>query len=119
MYTPKTNWVLLILFGGMTAGVFAAALLVPSFRAVSYAPLRELYFHHQTLSNIGTILNRKRGLVSEVIANFESSNARVNGHPIQIELEKMGSWEINAAVLEGASSQSLCVRPVRSRSPRF
>jgi hypothetical protein len=43
----------------------------------------------------------KKAWLNEVIADFESSGARVDGHPIKIELEKMGSWEINAAVVDG------------------
>ena len=114
MYTPKTNWVLLILFGVMAVGVFAAALLVPSFRAVAYAPLRELIFPPPDPIEISVLYStEKEAWLSEVIANFESSNARVNGHPIQIELEKMGSWEINAAVLEGAR-QPVIVSPASS-----
>ena len=42
MYTPRLNWVLLVLFGLAAAGVFVAALLLPAFRSIAYAPLREL-----------------------------------------------------------------------------
>ena len=45
MYTPRINWIMLILFGMAAIGVFVAALLIPPFRAIAYAPVRELVLH--------------------------------------------------------------------------
>ncbi len=42
MYTPRINWVLFVLFSLTSIGVLTGALLSPSFREISYAPLREL-----------------------------------------------------------------------------
>lgn len=102
MYTPRLNWFLLILFGIAAVGVFAAALIVPTFREIAYAPLRELILPPPAPIVVNVLYStEKEAWLNEVIADFESSGARVDGHPIKIELEKMGSWEINAAVVDG------------------
>jgi hypothetical protein len=102
MYTPRVNWVLLFLFGLASMGVLVAALLVPSFRGIAYAPLRELLLPPPSPIVVNVLYStEKEAWLNEVIADFESSGARVDGHPIKIELEKMGSWEINAAVVDG------------------
>jgi hypothetical protein len=41
MYTPRINWVLFVLFALTTMGVFALALISPSFREIAYAPVRD------------------------------------------------------------------------------
>jgi hypothetical protein len=102
MYTPRLNWFLLILYGIAAVGVFAAALMVPAFREVAYAPLRELILPPPAPIVVNVLYStEKEAWLNEVIADFESSGARVDGHPIKIELEKMGSWEINASVVDG------------------
>lgn len=102
MYTPRLNWFLITLFGIAAVGVFAAALIVPTFREIAYAPLRELIFPPPAPIVVNVLYStEKEAWLNEVIADFESSGARVDGHPIKIELEKMGSWEINAAVVDG------------------
>jgi ABC-type Fe3+ transport system substrate-binding protein len=102
MYTPRLNWFLLILFGVAAVGVFAAALIVPTFREIAYAPLRELILPPPAPIVVNVLYStEKEAWLNEVIADFESSSARVDGHPVKIELEKMGSWEINAAVVDG------------------
>jgi hypothetical protein len=42
MYTPRLNWFLFILFAIAAIGVFAAALLLPPFREIAYAPLLQI-----------------------------------------------------------------------------
>ncbi len=102
MYTPRMNWILLILYGMIALGVFVAALLLPPFRAVAYAPVRELLLPPPAPVTLNLLYStEKEAWLSEVIPAFEQSGASINGHPIRVELEKMGSWEINAAVLDG------------------
>ncbi len=103
MYTPRTNWILLILFGMTAVGVFVAALMIPPFRAVAYAPLRELILPPPA-PVIVTVLysTEKQAWLEEVVPGFEASGANVDGHPVKIELEKMGSWEATNAILDGA-----------------
>ncbi|MCS6992590.1 MAG: substrate-binding domain-containing protein [Anaerolineales bacterium] len=102
MYTPRINWILLILFGMAAIGVFVAALLIPSFRAVAYAPLREILLPPPA-PVIVTVLysTEKQAWLEEVVPAFEQSGANVNGHPVKIQVEKMGSWEVTNAVLDG------------------
>ena len=114
MYTPRTNWVLLILFGLAAIGVFAAALIVPSFRDSAYAPLRELILPPPDPVTVRVLYStEKEAWLTEVVSDFEAGGARVNGHPVKVELEKMGSWEINAAVLDG-TRQPVIVSPASS-----
>jgi ABC-type Fe3+ transport system substrate-binding protein len=49
----------------------------------------------------------------DAVAQFEAASPRVNGHPVQVQLEKMGSWEINAAVLDKVK-QPVIVSPASS-----
>ncbi len=114
MYTPKTNWILFTFFGLAVVGIFVAALLVPSFRAVAYAPLRELIFPPPAPIQLSVLYStEKEAWLNEVVAGFESSGIRVDGHPVQVELEKMGSWEINNAVIDG-TRQPVIVSPASS-----
>ena len=42
MYTPRINWILFVLFSLTAIGVLIAALILPPFREIAYAPMREL-----------------------------------------------------------------------------
>ncbi len=102
MYTPRINWVLFILFLLATVGVLVGAILSPQFREISYVPVRELVLPPPEPIVISVLYStEKEAWLQEVITEFERTNAAIDGHPIQIELEAMGSWEINAAVLDG------------------
>lgn len=114
MYTPRINWVILILFGLAAIGVFAAALIFPTFREISYAPLRELILPPPAPVVVTVLYStEKEAWLTEVIADFDVSGAKVDGHPVKVELEKMGSWEINNAVLDG-SRKPVIVSPASS-----
>ena len=114
MYTPKTNWILFILFGVATIAVFTVAMFIPTFRAISYAPLRELLLPPPEPVVISVLYStEKEAWLNTVIDDFETSGVTVDGHPIQLELQKMGSWEINAAVLDG-SQQPVLISPASS-----
>jgi hypothetical protein len=114
MYTPRINWILLVLFGMAAIGVFVAALLIPGFREVAYAPARELLLPPPAPVVVTVLYStEKQAWLEEIVPGFEASGANVNGHPVNVELEKMGSWEINAAVLDGAR-QPVLVSPASS-----
>lgn len=102
MHTPKLNWILFVLFGLAVIGVFVAALFIPAFREVAYAPVREILIPPPE-PVILTVLysTEKEEWLHETVAAFEAGGASVDGHPVRVEMEKMGSWEINAAVLDG------------------
>ena len=111
MYTPRINWALFALFAVAVLGVFAAALIFPAFREVAYAPLRELILPPPDPIVVSVLYStEKEAWLNDVVTDFESSGARVDGHPIKIELKKMGSWEINAAVLDG-TRQPVLISP--------
>ncbi|HEX2696842.1 MAG TPA: extracellular solute-binding protein [Anaerolineales bacterium] len=102
MYTPRINWVLFILFALASVGVTVAALIQPSFREVAYAPLREVIIPPPEPITVPVLYStEKEAWLKESIADFENTNPSINGHPIKLQVEAMGSWEINAAVLDG------------------
>jgi ABC-type Fe3+ transport system substrate-binding protein len=114
MYTPRINWVLFVLFALAAIGVFAGALISPSFREIAYAPARELILPPPAPIVVSVLYStEKEAWLNEVIVDFEKSNPVIDGHPLEIKLEKMGSWEINAAVLDG-SRQPDIVSPASS-----
>jgi hypothetical protein len=114
MYTPRVNWVLFVFFSLAAIGVFTGALLSPPFREVAYAPLRELILPPPVPVVVSVLYStEKEAWLNEVIVDFEKTNPSVNGHPVKIALEKMGSWEINAAVLDG-TRQPVLISPASS-----
>ena len=114
MYTPKFNWFLFVLYALAAVGVLVAALLLPSFRPIAYAPLRELILPPPEPVVVSVLYStEKEAWLNEIITDFESTNPTIDGRPVQIELEKMGSWEVNAAVLDG-TRQPVIVSPASS-----
>src|SRR5215510_907585 len=114
MYTPRLNWVLFVLFALAAIGVFAFSLISPSFREIAYAPLREIILPPPAPVVVSVLYStEKEAWLNEVIVDFERTNSTIDGHPIKIELEKMGSWEINAAVLDGTRQPDI-VSPASS-----
>ncbi len=102
MYTPRINWVLFIFFALIAIGVFTGAVISPQFREIAYAPARELILPPPAPIVVSVLYStEKEAWLNEVILDFEKSNPVIDGHPLEIKLEKMGSWEINAAVLDG------------------
>ncbi len=114
MYTPRINWFLFVLYLLGAIGVLAASLFIPSFRAMAYAPLRELILPPPAPVVVSVLYStEKQAWLDEVIIGFEKTNPTVDGHPVKIKLEKMGSWEINAAVLD-STRQPVIVSPASS-----
>jgi len=86
----------------------------PPFREIAYAPVRELLLPPPSPVRLTVLYStEKEAWLNEVILDFERTNPRIDGHPIEVELEKMGSWEINAAVLDGGR-QPVMVSPASS-----
>jgi Bacterial extracellular solute-binding protein len=111
MYTPRINWVLFIIFALATIGVLTAALISPPFRETAYAPLREIVIPPPAPVVVSVLYStEKEAWLNEVIVDFERTNPTIAGHPVKIELEKMGSWEINGAVMDG-TRQPVIVSP--------
>ncbi len=86
----------------VSVGVLMAALLFPAFRAVAYAPLRELLVPPPEPVVVTVVYStEKEAWLEEMVAAFARTRPMVDGHPIQIELQKMGSREMYLDVLEG------------------
>jgi len=114
MYTPRINWFLFVLYLLGAIGVLTASLLVPSFRSIAYAPLRELILPPPAPVVVSVLYStEKEAWLNEAITGFEKTTPTIDGHPVKIELEKMGSWEINAAVLD-STRQPVIVSPASS-----
>ncbi len=92
-------------------GVFVAALLFPTFRSVAYAPVRELILPPPAPVLVTVLYStEKQAWIEEIVPAFEASGANINGQPVKILLEKMGSWEITNAVLD-ESRQPVIISP--------
>lgn len=114
MKTPRINLLLFVLFSLVSIGVLIASLISTSIREIAYAPLRELILPPPTPIVVEVLYSTEKvAWLSDVIGDFESTHPKVNGHPIQIELEKMGSWEIYNAVLDG-SRKPVIISPASS-----
>ncbi|MBC7876179.1 MAG: substrate-binding domain-containing protein [Anaerolineales bacterium] len=114
MYTPRINWFLFVIFSLATVGVLIAAMVSPAFRPIAYAPLREAVIPPPEPIVVSVLYStEKEAWLNEVILDFERTNPTIDGHPIKIELEKMGSWEINSAVLDGVRQPDI-VSPASS-----
>jgi hypothetical protein len=99
---PRLNWILAGLFAIVSLAVFTAALMLPEFRQVAYAPVREILLPPPEPITISLLYStEKEAWLEEVIAEFERQDMRVNGRPVQVQMEKMGSREIYLAVLDG------------------
>lgn len=100
---PKLRPALFIAYTLLTLLVFLATLFSPAFRAVAYAPLRELIVPPPEPIVVSIFYStEKEAWLQEVIVDFERTHPTVNGHPVQLEMEKMGSREMYLAVLDGA-----------------
>jgi hypothetical protein len=86
-----------------TVIVFAAAIFFPAFRVIAYAPLRELVLPPPEPIVVSVLYStEKEAWLNQAIIEFERTRPTVNGHPVQVTLEKMGSREIYLAVLDGS-----------------
>ena len=114
MYTPKINWALLFVFGLTALGIFITSIIYPAFRSMAYAPLRELILPPPTPITVSLLYStEKEAWLNEEVSLFEKSGVVVDGHPIKILVEKMGSWEINAALMDGTRKPDI-VSPASS-----
>jgi len=86
----------------LAAGVLVATLVFPAFRAISYAPARELFVPPPEPVVVTMVYStEKQAWLEETIADFERTRPMVDGHPVELELLKSGSREMYLDVLEG------------------
>ena len=83
--------------------VGAAVLIV----AVAWAVRNLALFPADPITLAVLYSTEKEGWLTEVAQKFETSNARINGHPIKLQLKEMGSREMYLAVLDGTEKPDL------------
>jgi ABC-type molybdate transport system substrate-binding protein len=102
--TPRVNWVLFVLYSLVAISMTVAALVSPAFRAQAPAPLRDVILPAPKPVILNVLYStEKDAWLAEVVAAFEASQVLVDGHPVQVEMEKMGSREMVLAVLDGTN----------------
>lgn len=75
---------------------------MPRFRSNAYAPLRELLLPPPKPIELSLLLStEKEAWMDEVIQQMEKKPLIVDGHPVQVNVEKMGSREMYLSVLDG------------------
>jgi ABC-type Fe3+ transport system substrate-binding protein len=95
---------LFIVFSIVVVGTFIGSLASPAFRArtKATAPLRDALLPPPTPVELAVLYStEKEEWLKDVVAEFENDVPLVNGHPIKVNLKKMGSREMYLAVLEG------------------
>jgi ABC-type Fe3+ transport system substrate-binding protein len=105
--TPSVNKLLLGLYAALTVAVLVAALISPPVRAIAYAPLRDALFRPEPIPVSVLYSTEKAAWITEAVERFERSNARVDGRPIELSLEQMGSREMYLSVLDGEEQPDL------------
>jgi hypothetical protein len=93
---------LIIIYATAALGIFVVAIFNPAFRDFAYAPLRELVMPPPD-PIIVTIYysTEKSDWFDGIIDDFYKAGYTVDGKPIELEMEKMGSREMYLAVLDG------------------
>jgi Ca-activated chloride channel family protein len=108
MPTPRINWVLAGVYALFTLVVFVAAALSPAVRDIAYAPLRDLLLPEPEPVVVSVLYSTEKAeWLAEAAERFEATRPKVDGHPIELEMKKMGSREIYLAVLDGDEQPDL------------
>ncbi len=114
MNAPRINRWLFALFLVANLVVFVLALILPGFRSLAYAPLREWLLPPPSPIVVTVLYStEKEDWLNEAVASFEATRPTYQGHPIQIQLSKMGSREMYLAVLDG-TQQPVVLSPASS-----
>ena len=107
-HTPRLNWFMVILFALVSLAVFVAALALPGFRPLAYAPLREAVLPPPRPIVVSMLYStEKQAWLTQAASDFNAARHLVNGHPVQVTLEAMGSRDIYLAVLDGTRQPDL------------
>lgn len=100
MPTPKLNKILLVLYALATMGVLIAAFVSPAVRAIAYAPLRDLILPPPKPIVVDVLYSTEKAeWLDEVMVDFEATRPTLNGRPIELTVEKMGSREMYLSIL--------------------
>jgi ABC-type Fe3+ transport system substrate-binding protein len=91
-----------VIFAITALGIFTAAILFPPFRTIAYAPIRELILPPPEPVVLSVYYStEKAGWLENILDDFYNTGPTVDGRPIELQMEKMGSREMYLAVLEG------------------
>jgi ABC-type Fe3+ transport system substrate-binding protein len=102
MKTSKFNWILLGTYILSSLIIFIASIISPIFRDIAKAPLRDWILPPPEPIVIHMLYStEKDAWLKEVITGFDRQKLKVNGHPITIKMEQMGSREMVLAILDG------------------
>jgi ABC-type Fe3+ transport system substrate-binding protein len=105
---PRTNKILFLVYLALNLVVLAAALAIPQIRPLAYAPLRDLILPLPDPIIVSVLYSTEKAeWMAQAVDRFQASNPRLDGHPIELELKKMGSREMYLAVLEGTEQPDL------------
>jgi ABC-type Fe3+ transport system substrate-binding protein len=100
MPTPKLNKILIVLYALATIGVLIAAFISPTVRAIAYAPLRDLIIPPPRPIVVDLLYSTEKAeWLDEVMVRFEGTRPTLNGRPIELTVEKMGSREMYLSIL--------------------
>lgn len=106
--TPRLNWFVFAGFALISAAVLGAAIALPTFRPLAYAPVREPILPPPAPIVVSLLYTtEKTDWLNEVVPEFEATNPQINGHPVQIKLASTGSRELVLAVLNGQAKPDL------------
>jgi ABC-type Fe3+ transport system substrate-binding protein len=102
MKTPFLNWLLFSFFSILATIIFISTLLLPKFRSHAYAPLRELILPPPRPIELSLLLStEKEAWMEEVLQKMENHPLIVDGNPVQVNVEMMGSREMYLSILDG------------------
>ena len=104
MHTPKINWILFGLYFLVSIGLLFGALISPPIRSFAPAPVRDWIVPPPKPIELNVLYSTEKAAWIELAAERFMADAKhkVQGHPIQINLEASGSREMYLSVLEGA-----------------
>jgi hypothetical protein len=93
---------IIVLFTTTALGIFIAALIFPAFRSIAYAPLRELILPPPQPITLNVYYStEKSDWLDNILDDFYQTGYSVDGRPIELQMQKMGSREMYLAVLDG------------------
>lgn len=105
---PRANRILFVVYLILTIAVLIAALAIPQVRALAPAPLRDLILPPPEPIVVSVLYSTEKAeWMAQAVERFQAGNPRLDGHPIELELKKMGSREMYLAVLEGTEQPDL------------
>jgi hypothetical protein len=108
MNQMRSNWTIAGLYILASLGIFIAALVSPPFREIAKAPLRDWLLPPPAPVVVHLLYStEKDAWLKEALQSFADTHPKVNGYPIQVTTEQMGSREMVLAVLDGKDKPDL------------